>query len=172
MDELTNRLTSSAQAILKGVVFSEERFKQMMSANRFIPPKAVQPGDTWPIKQSFEMGPLGTLVTDFGCTFPRWEMHGKRNCARIEFQGTINSTPGTNAIPGGVSMSTVDSNASGVSWFDPELGMTIEMTMNQDMNMIMNIPMNPRGNLGTDGRMQSLTNKMSQVITTKLVSVR
>ena len=30
-----------------------------MSANRFMPPKAVKPGDTWPIKQSFEMGPLG-----------------------------------------------------------------------------------------------------------------
>ena len=135
-----------ACAIFKSAMFSKDHFKQMMSANRFMPPKAVQPGDTWPIKQSFEMGPLGTMVMDFDCTFQSWEMHGKRNCARIEFQGTIKSTPGTNANPAGMSMSILDGNSSGVSWFDPELGITIDTTMNQDMKMVMNMPMNPRGN--------------------------
>jgi hypothetical protein len=177
VDELVNRLSSGGQAdalaSLKSIMFSKDRFKQVMSANRFMPPSAVQPGDTWPVKQSFEMGPLGTMTIDFSCTFQRWEMHGKRNCARIEFWGTIKSTPGDNANPIGISMSILDGNASGVSWFDPELGITIDTTLNQDMTMAMTLPMNPRGNPGAaGGPTQTMTNTMHQVITTKLESVK
>jgi hypothetical protein len=176
VDELVNRLSSGAQvdalAPFKSAMFSKERFKQIMSVNRYMPPKAVQPGDTWPVKESFEMGPLGTMVMDFEGTFQSWEMHGKRNCARIEFQGTIKSTPGANANPTGLSMTITDGDFSGVSWFDPELGITIETTMNQDIKMVMNMPMNPRGNAGAAGRMQTIANQMNQIITIKLVSVK
>ena len=172
VDELVDRLSSGGQADalapLKSTMFSKDHFKQMMSANRFMPPKAVQPGDTWPIKQSFEMGPLGTMVINFDCTFQSWEMHGKRNCARIEFQGTLKSTPSTNANPTGMSMSILDGNSSGVSWFDPELGITIDTTMNQDMKMAMTMPVNLHGKKTT----QAMTNLMSQVITMKLDSVK
>ena len=174
-DELVNRLSSGAQANALALVksmFSEDRFKQMMSANRFIPPKAVKPGDSWPIRQSFETGALGTMVMDFDCTFQSWEMHGKRNCARIEFQGAIHSTPGTNANTAGMSMSILNGDSSGVSWFDPELGITIDTIMNQDMKMVMNMPANRRGNPGAAGRMQSITNQMSQVMTIKLATVK
>jgi hypothetical protein len=172
VDELVDRLSSGGQADalapFKDTMFSKDHFKQMMSANRFMPPKAVQPDDTWPIKQSFEMGPLGTMVMDFNCTFQKWEQIGKRNCARIEFQGTIKSTPGANANPTGMSMSILNGNFSGVSWFDPELGITIDTTMNQDMTMAMTMPMNMRGKTTT----QTMTNIMNQVITIKLESVK
>jgi len=175
VDELMNRMSSGGKAdagveMFKNSMFGKDHFKQMMSANRFMPPKSVQPGDTWPVKQNYEMGPLGTLVMDFDCTLQRWEMHGKRNCARIEFQGTAKSTPGTNANPTGMSMSILEGNFSGVSWFDPELGITIDMTMNQDMKMAMTIPMNGRGNAAA--RNQTITNIMNQVITMKLDSVK
>ncbi len=175
VDEMMGRLASGGQADtlapLKSI-YSEGYFKQMMSANRFMPPKAVQPGDTWPVKQNFEMGPMGTMNMDFDCTFQKWEMHGKRNCARIEFQGTIHSSPGTNANLGGMTISTMDGDTAGVSWFDPELGITIDTTMNQNVNMVMNMPMNPRGSPGARGRTQSITNQMNQVMNIKLVSVK
>jgi len=177
VDELANRLTTGGQAdqgiqMFKSTMFSKERFKQLMSANRFMPPKAVQPGDTWPGKLSFDMPPLGTMVLDFDCTLQSWEMHGERNCARIEFQGTVKSTPDTNANPTGMSMTITDGNFSGVSWFDPELGITIDTTMNQDMNMVITVPMSPRGNQGAAGQMQSITNQMNQIMNIKLVSVK
>jgi hypothetical protein len=176
VDELVDRLSSGGQADalapLKSTMFSKDHFKQMMSANRFMPPKAVQPGDTWPVKQSFEMGPLGTMVINFDCTFQNWEQRGKRTCARIEFQGTLKSTPSTNANPTGMSMSILDGNSSGVSWFDPELGITIDMTMNQDIKMAMTMPVNARGNAAAAARTQTMTNIMSQVITMKLDSVK
>jgi hypothetical protein len=176
VDELVDRLSSGAQADglapFKSAMFSKDRFKEIMSANRFMPPKAVQPGDTWPIKQSIEMGALGTMAIDFDCTFQKWEMHGQRNCARLEFQGTFNSTPDTNANPAGISMTILDGNSSGVFWFDPELGITIDTTMNQDIKMVMNIPVNLGGKRGAPGRMQSITNQLNQVTTTKLVSAK
>ena len=176
VDELENRLSSGSQADglapFRESMFSKDRFKQIMSANRYLPPMAVQPGDTWPNTQSFEMGPLGTMTMDFNSTFQSWEMHGKRNCARIESQGTIKSTPGPNANPTGLSMTITAGDFTGISWFDPELGITIDTTLNEDMKMVMNMPMNPRGNAGAAGRMQTITNQMNQIITIKLVSVK
>ena len=175
VDDLMNRLATGAKAEelapMKSM-FSEGYFKQMMSANRYMPPKPVQPGDTWPNKQSFEMGPLGTMTMDFNGTFQRWEMHGKRNCARLEFQGTIKSTPGTDANPAGLSMTITDGDFTGVSWFDPELGITIDTTLNEHMNMVMNVPTNPRGNRAAAPQMQTITNQLNQVINIKLVSVK
>ena len=173
VDELTDRLSSGGPAdagmeMVKSTMFSKDQFKQMMNANCFMPPKPVQPGDTWPVKQSFEMGPLGTMVMDFDCTLQSWEMHGKRNCARIEFQGTLKSTPGTNANPTGMSMSILEGNSSGVIWFDPELGIGIDTTMNQDIKMIITMPVNVQGKKTT----QTMTNLMSQVVAMKLDSVK
>jgi hypothetical protein len=176
VDELENRLSSGSQADglapFRESMFSKDRFKQIMSANRFMPPKPVQPGDTWPTTQSFEMGPLGTMTMDFNSTFQSWEMHGKRNCARIESQGSIKSTPGTNANPTAMSMTISEGDFTGVSWFDPELGITIDTTLNEDIKMVMNIPTNPRGKAGAAGQMQTITNQMKQVLTIKLVSVK
>jgi len=175
VEGLESRLSSGGPAdpgvqIFKSIMFSKDYFLQIMSANRFLPPKPVQPGDTWPATLTFGMGLLGTMVMNFDSTFQSWELHGKRNCARIEFQGTVKSTPGTNAVPAALSMTITDGNFSGVSWFDPELGTTIEVTMNQDLKMNMAVPMGGRGN--TAGRTQIMTNVMSQVITMKLDSVK
>jgi hypothetical protein len=177
VEELENRLSTGGQTdpgvqIFKSAMFGKDYFKQIMSAGRFMPPNPVQPGDTWPSKLSFEMAPLGTMTLDFNTTFQNWELHGKRNCARMEFQGTIKSTPGANAIPAGLSMTITEGDFSGVSWFDPELGTTIDMTMNQDIKMAMTMPVNARGNATVAARTQTMTNIMSQVITVKLDSVK
>jgi len=175
VDAMMDRLASGGQAAalapLKSM-FSEGYFKQMMSANRFMPPKAVQPGDTWPVQIEFPMGPMGTMLMDYTFTFEKWEMHGKRNCARMEFQGTVTSKPDPAAKSGGISMSILDGNTSGISWFDPEIGKTIDTSMNQDMKMVIKMPMPARGKSGAAGQMQSITNQMNQVIEIKLVSVK
>ena len=175
VDAMMDRLGSGAKAdqlaSLKSM-YSEGYFKQMMSANQFMPHKAVQPGDTWPVQISFPMAPLGVLMLDYTVTFQNWEMHGQRNCARMEFQGTIATKPDPDAKPGAMSISIENGNSSGVSWFDPELGITIDTTMNQDMTMIITVPVNPRAKGAAAGKMQSITNQMNQVVEIKLVSVK
>jgi Family of unknown function (DUF6263) len=168
-EQLVDRLKSGTKADalmpLKSM-FSEGYFKQLMSRYRYMPPKAVEPGDSWPVQFEYPTGNLGTMMLNYTYTFQSWEMHGERNCARLEFQGTVKTKSDPDSNSSG--MSIPDGNSSGVSWFDPELGITIDTTMNQEMKMVMNMPANP--NAG--GQMQTMTNQMNQVIAIKLLSVK
>lgn len=164
MNELIDRLTSSADnaaamAPIKSM-FNEDYFKQMMSQNRFLPGKPVQPGDTWPVELEMPMGPMGTLVMNNTFTFQNMEMHGTRHCARLNFKGTMKAKPAAKPGPEGMSISSVDGTTSGTSWFDPALGMIVDNAMNQDMTMVMTMAM------GT------MTNHMLQDVSIKVVSVK
>lgn len=167
MDELMTKLASSAPEAmaLKGM-FNEDFFKQMMSQSRYLPSKPVQLGDTWPVEIDFPMGGIGTLALDFTYTMKAWEMHGQRNCARLDFDGTIKSKPGTDGTSP-VSISGMDGTLSGTSWFDPALGMIIDTTMNQDLTMTMNLPKG--GGAASSGGMKM---QMNQVMTIKMASVK
>ena len=175
VDEMMSRLQAGATpadlAPLKSM-YTEGYFKQLMQANQYMPARAVQPGDTWPVQIEIPMGMIGNLVLNYDFTFKSWEMHGKRNCARLEFSGTIKSTPDTNASPTGMSINILGGDSSGISWFDPEIGKTIDTTMNQDLNMVIRLPMNQLGTRGGAGQMQTLTNQMTQFQNIKLSSVK
>ena len=155
VDELEQRLSSGASAdasAFSKIQFSEGYLKQLMSGlHLYLPPKAVQPGDTWPIQTEMALGPLGTASIDHTVTFRNWEQHWKRNCARLEFQSTMKTKPGPNSNPAGTSVSSLEGTSSGVAWFDPELGMVIETAANTDMKMVINRPINPSGNPGASG---------------------
>jgi hypothetical protein len=175
VDALVGRLESSGPANMANSLksmFNEGYFKQIMDSSRLLPSKPVQPGDTWPIQMEIPMGPLGIMEMDYMVTFQSWEQHGKRTCARLEIQGTVKSKPDPNSKPAGMSMTILDGNVSGVSWFDPELGMVIDTTANQDMKMNMTMPANPRGNTAAAGQTQTITSLLKQVITIKLESVK
>ena len=175
VDEMMNRVSAGASpaevAPLKSI-YTEGYFKQMMSSSRYLPPKPVAPGDTWPVQLEFPMGAMGTFELDYTFTFERWETHGKRNCARLEFQGTMKTKSGSAATAPGLTMNIRNGSTSGVSWFDPELGIIIESQMNQDMTINMTIPQNPRAKSGAAAQPQHLTTQMSQAINIKLDSVK
>jgi len=69
-------------------------------------------------------------------------------------------------------INVTDGSVSGVSWFDPDLGIVIDTTMEQDMDMVIKVPMAKRGNADAAAQMQSITNQMTQTINLKLVSVK
>jgi hypothetical protein len=175
VDDMMNRLsaggTAAAMAPLKSM-FSEGYFKQMMSSSRFMPPHAVAPGDSWPVQLEFPMASLGTLVINYTFTFQGWETHGVRNCARLEFQGDIETKPGSTPSSTGMTVDIQNGTTSGVSWFDPELGITIDTVMNQDMSMNMILPRNPQANPGADSPPKKITSQMNQVLDIKLDSVK
>jgi hypothetical protein len=171
VDALMSRLgAGSATDPTAGVknMFNESYLKQMVDGSRYLPHKPVQPGDTWPVHVEMALGASGNAVMDFNFNLQNWEKHGERNCARLEFQGTMKSTPDANSAPGGMTMSIQDGTASGISWFDPELGLIIESDLDQDMKMIMGMPVKMRGTTVT----QTMTNLMHQKITIKLESVK
>jgi hypothetical protein len=114
------------------------------------------------------LGSLGTLATDYHFTFQSWEKRGPRTCARLEFDGTLKSKSGTNSDAAGMAMTIQNGTVSGVTWFDPELGVAVDSVANQDISMVMSIPVNVRGRAVT----QTMTNQMHQTVTGKLESVK
>ena len=175
MERLSARLASSGQGNqLDGIrnLYSEGYLKEMMSRNRSLPRKPVQPGDMWPVHVEFLMGTLGTMIVDEHFTFQCWETHGSRNCARLEFEGTIANKPDTNSIPTRMSVSITSGKSSGVSWFDPELGMIIDTTVNHDMKLDIAVPVDPGGNPAATARMVNITSQMNQITNIKLKSVK
>jgi serine/threonine protein kinase len=158
VDELEKRLSSGAlaDAAFSKAQFSEGNLKQMMTGlYRILPTKAVQRGDTWSHQMGIAMNPIGTVNMDYTVTFQNWEQHWKRNCARLEFQSTVKTKPDPNSNPAGTSVSSLEGTISGVAWFDPELGMIIEIAGNTDMKMVINRPINPSENPGASGPTQS-----------------
>jgi hypothetical protein len=173
VDELMNRVSAGAnpqELMSMKSMLNEGYFKQMMSANLMLPTKPVQPGDTWSVQLEFPMGPMGTMTMNYDFTFQNWEMHGKRSCARLTFQGDVTSKPDPAANAGAMSMTIQDGTISGISWFDPELGITIDTTANQNLNLI--IQMSIPGAHGQAPKVQTMTNAMQQSMTIKLGSVK
>src|ERR1700722_9054234 len=81
IDELTGRLAAGGGAAAQfKSMFTEDYFKQMMGANRLLPPNPVQPGDNWETQIQVPAG-FAMLNIDYSLTFARWEKHGERNCA-------------------------------------------------------------------------------------------
>jgi len=175
VNELMDRLsagTPAAELAPLKTMFSESYFRQMMSSSRFMPPKAVSPGDSWPVQLEFPMEALGTMELDYTFTLQSWEMHGKRNCARLEFQGTVKTKPGPKPNSTGMTVVIKDGNCSGISWFDPELGITIDTKMDQDMTMTMTLPRPPQARPGAAGQPQTTTTHLAQSLTIKLDTVQ
>jgi hypothetical protein len=67
-------------------------------------------------------------------------------------------------------LSIPDGSTSGVSWFDPELGIVIDSQMDQDMTMVMTLPANSRA--GPSAKGMTMTNQLNQVLSIKLDSVK
>ena len=153
-------------------MYSEGNLKQMMDAHLILPSKAVQPGDTWPVHIQFPMGTMGTMFVDDNFTFKSWERHGERNCARLEFEGTVTNKLDPDANPARMSVSITDGKSSGVAWFDPELGMRIDSAMNLDMNLVITMPENPLGRPDAAATRQTIASRMNQTVNVKLVSVK
>jgi hypothetical protein len=169
-EALMERIAASGPAnVINGfkTMFNYGSLKQMINTG-FLPPNPVQPGDTWPVQTDIVMGDLGTMTIDYNYTLAGWEKHGERTCARLEFQGTMKIKPDAAAGHNGLATSVRDGNSSGVSWFDPELGLVVDTTLNQDMNITMTVPITARGKKST----QTITAIMKQAVTIKLESVK
>ena len=177
VDAMLGRLAeggnAQAAAPIKGM-FTESYFKQMMSSSRLLPHHPVAPGDSWPVLMELPMEPMGTLELNYTITLQRWEMHGTRNCARMEFQGDIKTKSGGKPVAPGMNLSIQDGTTSGISWFDPELGTVIDSDIQQDFTMIVSFPKPQRGKAPKNAKpeIMTMTNRMGQKLNIKLDSVK
>ena len=150
-------------------IFNEGYLRQMIGDSQSLPLQSVEPGDSWPVHGELPMDEMGTITTDYKFELQSWEKHGERLCARLGFAGTLKgSTDSEPAAASGLRISLPDGTASGLSWFDPELGLVIEAQFSQDLKMTI-IP--TRAAKGGTPPM-TLTDQMHQDIVVKLESVK
>jgi Family of unknown function (DUF6263) len=144
------------QQMFKGI-FNDEMLKHMVNLQG-LPDKAVKVGDSWPVTTEMNMPTVGTLVTSMKYTFTGWEQHDNRKCAVLAFDGDITSKPGAPQTTG-MTMSVDSGKASGKSWFDPALGMSVGTDVDQNMTMKVSL------------QGKNIATAINQKISTKLVEV-
>ena len=144
-----------------------DALKQMVDHAASLPAKPVKPGDSWPVQREYPLGQLGTLVLDFTNTLTGWEKLHDRWCAKIGVEGTIKSkaTDPADAEVNGMSIKVSDGTCSGETWFDIDLGMFVESTLNNDLKMAITVPASRPGAKKTDApQTQTISGDMHQTV--------
>jgi hypothetical protein len=172
VDALRKRLAvEGANDVSAGIrsMFNEGYLRQMIGDSQSLPVQAVGPGDSWPVQGELAMDEMGTITTDYKFELQSWEKRGERLCARLGFAGTLKgSGEAEPAAAGGMQLSLQEGTSSGLSWFDPELGLVIEAQFSQDLKMIIVPSTTPKGGIPP----MKLTDQMHQDIVVKLESVK
>jgi len=133
--ELVNRVAGEnpkEQAAFRDL-FGENSLKQFASFGEDTTPRrVVKLGDSWP-KRLEVPDDTGILNVDLKCTFENWEQHADRKCMRIKITGIFSpqATPNTASLP----VKIEKGRLTGEAWFDPALGMIVEITLDEDVNV-------------------------------------
>ena len=161
VDDLMKRITASAKPQQVGMfqqMFSEDTLKRYGSFSDALPNRIVNIGESWSVKNDI-VSTIGTLAMDMKYTFKNWEQHGDRKCAHVEATGTIASKNATAAMVGAV-VDVEKGKISGEFWFDPDMGMIVDVHNLQDMT------------LKITTRAQTMTQQLSQKVRLSLVDVQ
>jgi len=97
-------------------------------------------------------------IRDRKYTFKNWEQHGDRKCAHIEAAGDISTKSVSNAS--GAVVEIEKGKISGDVWFDPELGMVVDVNNDQTIKMKVTT------------RAQTVTPQLTQKIRVTLLDVQ
>jgi len=160
VDELMNRIAATGkpqqQAMFKQM-FGEDTLKQYGSFGEMMPNREVNIGESWPVKKDI-VSSVGVLTVDMKYTFKNWEQHGDRKCAHIEAAGDISTKSVSNAS--GAVVEIEKGKISGDVWFDPELGMVVDVNNDQTIKMKVTT------------RAQTVTPQLTQKIRVTLLDVQ
>jgi hypothetical protein len=133
LDAFTDRVAGNGQSPARGMfkqIFNEEIFKQLSMSDDDTPDHPLNAGDHWPVNLEIPSS-LGIIVIHMKSTLKEWESHAGRQCVRIAFKGDISSKPNPNSAntSGKIEGGTI----FGQTWFDPALGMTVEINDAEEM---------------------------------------
>jgi hypothetical protein len=117
-------------------MFSGDILKEYVSFGDMMPNRMVAKGDRWRKTKDFA-SPGGMVATDTEYTFKNRARHRDRQCMQIGVAGTISAKP--DATAQNSPRRNIKGKLTGDAWFDPELGMVVDSTFDQNITMeIMN----------------------------------
>jgi Family of unknown function (DUF6263) len=157
MRRITTAMPDQQQRMQLQQMFDEDTLKRYGELARGLPDHPVSPGDTWTSSQDIN-NQTGVMTVDTSYTFKGMEQHNGHNCAHLLITGDI-KTKTASAAQTGVMVTVKKGTINGDSWFDPELGMFVDINSDQDLTM----------NIQT--RTMTLTDRMKQNVNLSLVDV-
>jgi hypothetical protein len=161
VDELKKRIDAYGTPQQRNMfqqMFSEDTLKRYGSFSEALPNRIVNIGESWSQKNDI-VSTIGTLALDMNYTFKNWEQHGDHKCAHVDATGTI-ATKTVTAANVGAAVEVQNGKITGDFWFDPDLGMIVDVHNTQDMT------------LKITTRTQNLSQQLSQKIRLSLVDVQ
>ena len=96
------------------------------------PNRTVNIGESWTKKKDVETS-IGALTVDMKFTFKNWERHNDFNCVHIVETGSISTK--TTTVSTGAAISIEKSKMSADIWFDPTLGMIVDVIDTQSKTL-------------------------------------
>ena len=160
VNELAQRVAATgkpqAQATFQQM-FSADTLKRYGSFADAMPGHPVSVGDSWPFQEEVSTA-IGVLKVDMKYTFKNWEQFRGRQCAHVNAEGNISTK--TISTANGMAVQIEKSRITGEFWYDPSLGMMVEL--NNDQNMTMKI----------ETRAQNMTSQFNQTIRMALVDTQ
>lgn len=148
--------------------FNPGFFQQLADFGRGLPERPVSPGDHWPHHVQIPAGELGTITAESDIEFEEWLSRDKDRFAVIHARGTLSSRS-ENADAGKPRMWIERGTVEGRSWFDPQMGVMVESSVEQFMRVRAEAPVQ-------EGESQSATagfiSDIGQKVTVKLMEVK
>lgn len=135
IDSLTSRINAAVpdqrmRASLEQL-FDENTLKQYGQFAQSLPDHPINVGDSWSSSQDINT-PIGVITADSTYTFKNWEQHDGHNCIHFLITGDLKSKTASAATIGIVIK--IDKGAvKGDAWFDPDLGMFVDINTDQDL---------------------------------------
>jgi len=137
-------------------MFGADTLKRYGSFADAMPGHAVNPGDSWPFKEDVSTS-IGVVTVDLKYTFKNWEQHRNRKCVHVVAEGDIATK--TTSTATGMVVEIKKGKISGEFWYDPTLGMIVEVSNNEDLA------------LKITTRAQTMTSQFNQNVRVALVDV-
>jgi hypothetical protein len=161
VDDLMKRIAAAGkpeQVRMLQQMFSEDTLKRYGSFSDALPNRLVNVGESWSLTNDI-VASIGTLTMTMNCTFKNWEQHGDHQCAHVEATGGL-ASKNVSAAMVGAAVEIEKGKISGDFWFDPELGMIMDVHNTQDMT------------LKITTRAQTMTQQLNQKVRVSVVDVQ
>lgn len=137
LDSLMSRITAAVpdqrQRVSLGQLYDEDTLKQYGSLTQSLPDHPVSIGDTWSSSHDVN-NPTGVMTVDSTYTFKDWEQHNGHNCVHLLISGDVKTKTASAATTGAV-VNIKKGTVTGDAWFDPDLGMFVDINSDQDITM-------------------------------------
>lgn len=157
MSRITAAVPDQRQRVSLSQLYDEDTLKQYGAFAESLPGHPVNIGDSWSSSHDIN-NPTGVMTVNSTYTFKDWEQHNGHNCVHLLVSGDIKTKSASAASIGAV-VNVKKGIVSGDAWFDPELGMFVDINNDQDMT------------LDIQTRNMALTQRMKQSVEISLVDV-